>query len=90
MSQNAAPLFLALINALDGEKDVPRCYITAALRDVGWQVSTLSKAKGVDLKNALDRPWIRGEEIIAETLGVKPEQIWPVRYRERSKMVRVA
>ncbi|MBE3912383.1 transcriptional regulator [Vibrio parahaemolyticus] len=33
---------------------------------------------------------MKGEEIIAETLGVKPEQIWPVRYRERSKMVRVA
>ncbi len=90
MSRNADPLFMAVVEAMSGEQDMPRCYITAALRNVGWQVASLSKAKGVDLKNALDRPWVKGEEIIAKELGVEPELIWPVRYRERNKMVRVA
>lgn len=90
MSKKADPLFLALVNALGETRDLPRCYITAALRDKGWQISALSKVKGVELKNALDRSWPRGEQIIARELGVNPEQIWPVRYRERSKLVRVS
>ncbi|HBC3365146.1 Nlp family transcriptional regulator [Vibrio parahaemolyticus] len=90
MSQNADPLFLAVVAALGGKEDVPRHYIAAGLRDHGWSVAVLSKVKGVELKNALDRPWPKGEKIIAEALGVEPEHIWPVRYRERAKMVRVA
>ncbi|MBI2313539.1 MAG: helix-turn-helix domain-containing protein [Betaproteobacteria bacterium] len=34
------------------------------------------------LKNALDRPWPKAERIIAEALGVSPQEIWPSRYHE--------
>lgn len=33
----------------------------------------------------LRRPWLQAERIIADALGVPPEQIWPSRYtRDRS------
>ncbi|EAX0920990.1 transcriptional regulator, partial [Salmonella enterica] len=34
------------------------------------------------LTNALNRHWPKGERLIAEALGVAPEQIWPSRYRK--------
>lgn len=34
------------------------------------------------LANALTRHWPKGERLIAEELGVRPEQIWPSRYPE--------
>ncbi|MBJ4981286.1 helix-turn-helix domain-containing protein, partial [Salmonella enterica subsp. enterica serovar Agona] len=34
------------------------------------------------LTNALNRRWPKGERLIAEALGVAPEQIWPSRYRK--------
>lgn len=33
------------------------------------------------LTNALNRRWPKGERLIAEALGIAPEQIWPSRYR---------
>ncbi|EAA7245478.1 hypothetical protein BVD23_22360 [Salmonella enterica] len=33
------------------------------------------------LANALYRHWPKGEKLIADALGVTPEQIWPCRYR---------
>ncbi|MDI8936043.1 helix-turn-helix domain-containing protein [Salmonella enterica subsp. enterica serovar Anatum] len=33
------------------------------------------------LTNALNRRWPKGEKLIAEALGIAPEQIWPSRYR---------
>ena len=32
------------------------------------------------VKNALDKPYPRGEKIIANAIGVAPEEIWPERY----------
>ncbi|WP_414477543.1 helix-turn-helix domain-containing protein [Photorhabdus khanii] len=44
------------------------------------------------LSNALQRPWHKGETIIANALGQKPEarsqkpdEIWPSRYQKRRK-----
>lgn len=57
--------------------------ILAAIRKQKKSLAALSREHGLSsgtLVNALNRPWPRGERIIAETIGVKPEEIWPSRY----------
>ncbi|EAS2167992.1 transcriptional regulator [Salmonella enterica] len=57
--------------------------IIAALRKRGTSLAALSRDAGLasaTLANALHRHWPKGERLIAETLGVTPEQIWPSRY----------
>ena len=34
------------------------------------------------LKLALSRPWPRAEKIIADLIGVAPQDIWPSRYED--------
>ncbi|WP_308571101.1 transcriptional regulator [uncultured Haemophilus sp.] len=61
--------------------------IKAALAKKGWSLRQLSFQHGYSsnaLKNALDRPWLKGERIIAETIGVPPEEIWASRYAQRN------
>ena len=41
-------------------------------------------SNGSTLKNALDRPWLKGERIIAEAIGVPAEVIWASRYEQRN------
>ncbi|EFC51673.1 Mu-like prophage FluMu DNA-binding protein Ner family protein [Neisseria subflava NJ9703] len=36
------------------------------------------------LKGALQFPYLKGEKIIADAIGVPPEVIWPTRYEERN------
>lgn len=33
------------------------------------------------LRIALRRPWPKAEKIIADALGIEPQQIWPTRYQ---------
>ena len=47
--------------------------LTAVFRNAGLASSTLT--------HALNRRWPKGERLIAEALGIAPEQIWPSRYR---------
>ena len=57
--------------------------IVAALRKQGWSLRRLSAAQGLHpqtLTAALARPYPKGELVIATTLGMKPEKIWPSRY----------
>ncbi|EAQ6134480.1 transcriptional regulator [Salmonella enterica] len=57
--------------------------IIAALKKRGTSLSALSRQAGLassTLANALIRHWPKGERLIAEKLGVAPEQIWPSRY----------
>ncbi|EDS6039731.1 transcriptional regulator [Salmonella enterica subsp. enterica] len=59
--------------------------IIAALKKRGTSLSALSRQAGLassTLANALIRRWPKGEKLIAEKLGVLPEQIWPSRYRK--------
>ncbi|ENY9362166.1 helix-turn-helix domain-containing protein [Salmonella enterica] len=59
--------------------------IIAALKKRGTSLSALSHQAGLassTLANALIRHWPKGEKLIAEKLGVAPEQIWPSRYRK--------
>lgn len=57
--------------------------IIAALKKQGTSLSATSRQAGLassTLANALIRHWLKGERLIAEALGVAPEQIWPSRY----------
>ncbi|EAA2687173.1 transcriptional regulator [Salmonella enterica subsp. enterica serovar Umbilo] len=59
--------------------------IIAGLRKRGTSLAALSRQAGLassTLANALIRRWPKGERLIAEALGVAPEQIWPSRYRK--------
>ncbi|AAP95097.1 Nlp family transcriptional regulator [[Haemophilus] ducreyi] len=62
--------------------------IKAALAKKGWSLRQLSLkhgySNGSTLKNALDRPWLKGERIIAEAIGVSAETIWASRYEKRN------
>ncbi|HCL5250579.1 TPA: helix-turn-helix domain-containing protein [Salmonella enterica] len=58
--------------------------IIAALKKRGTSLSAVSRQSGLassTLTNALNRRWPKGESLIAEALGIAPEQIWPSRYR---------
>ncbi|EBS6870422.1 transcriptional regulator [Salmonella enterica] len=58
--------------------------IIAGLRKRGTSLAAVSRNSGLassTLANALIRHWPKGERLIAEALGIAPEQIWPSRYR---------
>lgn len=68
-------------------EDWHRADIIAALHKAGWSLRQLSLQHGYSqastLKNALDRPWIKGERIIAEAIGKPAEEIWAGRFAQR-------
>ncbi|UKH19843.1 helix-turn-helix domain-containing protein [Actinobacillus pleuropneumoniae] len=70
-------------------KDWHRADIIAALHKAGWTLRQLSfqhgYSQGSTLKNALDRPWKKGERIIAEAIGVPAEEIWAERFEQRNQ-----
>ncbi|TQV63933.1 MAG: transcriptional regulator [Halothiobacillaceae bacterium] len=63
--------------------------IIAAIKKNGWTISALSRHQGYaspgTLRRAIERKWPKGEAIIAEAIGVKPEDIWPSRYQDQFK-----
>ncbi|MGL0943392.1 helix-turn-helix domain-containing protein [Vibrio vulnificus] len=64
--------------------DWHRADIVAALKKRGLSVRQLSRDAGLGentLANALRMPWPKGERIIAEAIGMNPEDVWPSRYR---------
>ncbi|EKH9212848.1 transcriptional regulator [Vibrio parahaemolyticus] len=66
-------------------EDMHRIDIVAALHKENLTLKGLSLDSGLaptTLSNALCRPWPKGERIIAQALGMKPEEIWPSRYPE--------
>jgi Ner family transcriptional regulator len=64
--------------------DWHRADIIAAVRKAGWTLSELARYHGYanrsTLLRPLDRPWPKGERLIAEVIGVEPAEIWPSRY----------
>ena len=61
----------------------PRRDIVHQLHKKGLTLELLSEMNGLSrftVKNALDKKYRRGEQIIAKALGVTPETIWPERY----------
>ncbi len=67
--------------------DWHRADIIAALHKAGWSLRQLALShgysSGTTLKNALDRPWPKGERIIANAIGVPVEEIWAGRHEDR-------
>lgn len=67
-------------------KDWHRADIVAALRKSGWSLRKLAIHHGyaspTTLTTALDRPWPKGERLIADAIGIDPETIWPTRYTQ--------
>lgn len=70
-------------------QDMHRADIVAALRKAGWSLRKLAKHHGYaspsTLTHALDRPWPKGERLIAEAAKVSPETIWPTRYKDSTR-----
>lgn len=61
--------------------------IVAALRKAGWSLRRLSQQHGLappTLRHAIARSWPRGERLIAQAIGVRPETIWPERFAARA------
>jgi Ner family transcriptional regulator len=67
--------------------DWHRADIVAALHKRGWSLRRLALQHGYKspgaLGNELDRPWPKGERLIAAAIGTAPETIWPSRYQKR-------
>ncbi|PWD64442.1 helix-turn-helix domain-containing protein [Pectobacterium parmentieri] len=64
-------------------EDWHKADIIAALRKKGTTVTEVSRNAGLSsttLANALSRPWPKGEYLIAQVIGIAPEEIWPSRY----------
>jgi len=62
--------------------------ILAAVRKKKKSLAALSREHGLaagTLVNALNKPWPRGERIIANAIGVPPFKIWPSRYPGQCK-----
>ena len=67
--------------------------IIAALHKRGTSLAKLSREAGLassTLSNALNKPWPKGEWLIANALEMHPATIWPGRYLDpqRSRMPR--
>ena len=63
--------------------DMHRLDIVCSLHKKGITIKSLSLRAGLaagTLSKALDRPWTKGERIIAEALEMNPKDIWPSRY----------
>lgn len=71
------------------EQDWHPADVVAAIRKAGWSLRKLATAAGYAnpavLANANQRPWPKGERIIADAIGVAPEVIWPSRYAARAE-----
>ncbi|MCJ8303317.1 helix-turn-helix transcriptional regulator [Shewanella sp.] len=75
------------MNSINSESqtivDMHRLDIVCSLHKKGITIKSLSLGAGLaagTLSKALDRPWTKGERIIATALDMKPQDIWPTRY----------
>lgn len=83
-----------MYNAIDSQKYDPngitnsdwhRADVIAALKKKGLSLAGLSRDAGLGprtLNNALERRYPKAEKIIADAIGVEPNEIWPSRYEE--------
>ena len=64
--------------------DWHRADIIAALKKRGWSIRAQANVHPTTLYGALVKPYPKSERVIADALGMKPEQIWPQRYAARN------
>ena len=70
------------------DDDWCRADIVCEVRKAGWSLLQLSLHHGYaagTLKAALNSRWPKGQRLIAEAIGVAPEDIWPSRYHTNSR-----
>ena len=63
--------------------DMHRADIRAEFEKKGTSLAQLGIKNGLSkttVRNALDKPYPKGEKIIADALGLEPSDIWPSRY----------
>ncbi|MGE4406454.1 helix-turn-helix domain-containing protein [Pseudomonas sp.] len=69
-------------------KDWHRADIVAALRKAGWSLRRLATHHGyaspTTLSVAMERPWPKGQQLIADAIGIDPAEIWPSRYQDKN------
>lgn len=66
--------------------DWTRDQVLTELAKAGWSLRRLALHHEISpstLQQVVYRPYPRGEQRIAEALGLTPEQIWPSRYDEQ-------
>lgn len=64
-------------------QDMTKYEIRGELMKKGKSLSQLGIENGLaktTVRNALDKPYPKGEKIIADALGFQPWDIWPSRY----------
>ena len=70
-------------------KDWHKADIKAELEKAGWSLRRLSFHCGYKhpdtLKRVFQQNWPKGEKLIADAIGQKPENIWPTRYPDKGK-----
>ena len=78
------------MNSINSESqtiaDMHRLDIVCSLHKKGITIKSLSLGAGLaagTLSKALDRPWTKGERIIAAALDMKPQDVWPTRYETK-------
>lgn len=80
-------------NSLPDPRDWHWADIKAALEKSGHSLASISKASGCKTRRAAgmakDRPYPRMERAIADAIGVPPQLIWPSRYDENGKPLRL-
>ncbi|MDO4897086.1 MAG: helix-turn-helix domain-containing protein [Moraxella sp.] len=67
--------------------DWHRADVVAALHKKGWSIASLAKAHGLSpstLRSALEKSYPKSEKIIADAIGVAPEEIWAERHAKRN------
>lgn len=69
------------------DRDWHKADIKAALEKAGTNYEKLAEEHGIagsTLRNALRFKYPKAERIIADKIGVSPENIWPSRYLQKS------
>jgi len=59
--------------------------VKAALAKKGYSLARLARENGyaeTSPSSALRRPWAAMEKIMANTIGLSPQEIWPTRYTQ--------
>lgn len=78
------------MNVLKNEKkshDWHRADVIAALHKRGWSIKRLAEENGLSpstLRSALEKSYPKSERLIAQAIGVTPEDIWPERHANRN------
>jgi Ner family transcriptional regulator len=72
-------------------KDWHPAEVKAQLEMRGTNLAKLARAHDyAHISEVLHRPWLAAEQIVAKALGIKPQQIWPTRYklpRDRARLL---